>query len=104
MAEGTLSLIVTPIVVAELVYMTRDVVGWSRPVIAKRLGSLLDADGLVVMEPAVTRRALGLYGARSRLDFADAYLAASALEVGPAAVVSLDADFDTLEGLRRISS
>ena len=103
-AEGTLRLIVTPIVVAELVYVTRDVVGWSRTVIAERLGSLLDADGLVVMEAAVTRRALTLYGERIRLDFADAYLAAAALELGPAAVASFDADFDALTGLRRISA
>ena len=103
-AEGTLGLIVTPIVVAELVYVTRDVVGWSRTVIAERLGSLLDADGLVVMEAAVTRRALTLYGERTRLDFADAYLAAAALELGPAAVASFDADFDALTGLRRISA
>ena len=103
-AEGTLRLIVTPIVVAELVYVTRDVVGWSRTVIAEQLGSLLDADGLVVMEAAVTRRALTLYGERTRLDFADAYLAAAALELGPAAVASFDADFDALTGLRRTSA
>ena len=104
MAEGTLGLIVTPIVVAELVYVTRDVVGWSRTVIAERLGSLLDADGLVLMEAAVVRRALALYGERTRLEFADAYLAAAALEIGPAAIASFDTDFDTLEGLRRISA
>jgi len=103
-AEGTLGLIVTPIVVAELVYVTRDVVGWSRTVIAERLGSLLDADGLVLMEAAVVRRALALYGERTRLEFADAYLAAAALEIGPAAIASFDTDFDTLEGLRRISA
>jgi len=103
-AEGSLGLIVTPIVVAELVYVARDVVGWSRTVIAERLGSLLDADGLLVTEAAVIRRALGLYGERSRLDFADAYLAASALEDGPAAVASFDTDFDALEGVRRISA
>ena len=103
-AEGTLGLIVTPIVVAELVYVTRDVVGWSRTVIAERLASLLDADGLVLMEAAVVRRALALYGERTRLDFADAYLAAAALEIGPAAIASFETDFDALEGLRRISA
>ena len=103
-AEGTLGLIVTPSVVAELVYVTRDVVGWSRTVIAERLASLLDADGLVVVEAAVVRRALALYGERTRLDFADAYLAAAALEIGPAAIASFDTDFDALPGLRRISA
>lgn len=103
-AEGTLGLIVTPIVVAELVFVTRDVVGWSRNVIAERLGSLLDAEGLILMEAAVVRRALALYGERTRLDFADAYLAAAALEIGPAAIASFDTDFDALPGLRRISA
>ena len=103
-AEGTLGLIVTPVVVAELVYVTRDVVGWSRTVTAARLASLLDADGLVLTEAAVTRRALALYGERPRLDLADAYLAAAALEVGPAAVASFDTDLDTVDGVRRISA
>jgi predicted nucleic acid-binding protein len=40
----------------------------------------------------------------SKLDFADAYLAASALEVGPPAVASLDADLDTVGGIRHIST
>ena len=103
-AEGTLGLIVTPVVVAELVYVTRDVVGWSRTVTAARLSSLLDADGLILTEAAVTRRALTLYGERPRLDLADAYLAAAALEVGPAAVASFDTDLDTVDGVRRISA
>ncbi len=104
MAEGALGLIVTPIVVAELVYVTRGVIGWSRTVSAERLDALLDADGLVVMEAAVIRRALTLYGERTRLDFADAYLAAVALELGPAGVASFDTDFDAVQGLRRISA
>jgi predicted nucleic acid-binding protein len=38
------------------------------------------------------------------LCLADAYLAAAALEVGPAVVASLDADLDTVEGIVRIAS
>ena len=49
-------------------------------------------------------RTLRLYGERPRLDFADAYLAAVALEVGPAVVALLDADLDTVEGIVRIAS
>ncbi len=102
-ADGELVLIVTPIVVAELVYVGRSLLRWTRGVAADRLGELLSADGLAVSEAATVRRALRLYGERSRLDFADAYLAAAALEVGPAAVASLDAGFDTVDGVRRIS-
>ena len=103
-ADGALRLIVTPIVVAELVYVTRSLFTWTRRSTAERLGSLLEADGLAITERAVIVRALQLYREHSRLDFADAYLAAIALEVGPAAVTSFDADFDAVKGIRRIST
>ncbi|MEX2183946.1 MAG: type II toxin-antitoxin system VapC family toxin [Chloroflexota bacterium] len=103
-AEGSLVVIVTAIVVAELVYVSRDVIGWSRAEIADRLDGLLDADGVISTEPSVLRRALALYGNHSKLDFADAYLGAVVLEVGPAAVASFDADFDVIPTLRRVSA
>ena len=103
-AERQLGLIVTPIVVAELAYVARSLLGWTRRLTAQRLGALLEADGLVLSEGPVLARALRLFGERSRLDFADAYLAALALEVGPPAVASSDAELDTVEGVRRISA
>ena len=103
-ADGQLGLIVTPIVVAELVYVARSLLGWTRKVTGQRLGPLLEADGLVLTEGPVVHHALALYSTRARLDFADAYLAACALEVGPPAVASFDADLDTVEGIRRISA
>ena len=103
-ADGALRLIVTPIVVAELVFVTRSLFAWTRRSTAERLGSLLEADGLVITERTVIARALQLYPAHPRLDFADAYLAAIALEVGPAAVASFDTDFDAVEGVCRIST
>ena len=103
-ADGTLSLIVMPLIIAELVYVSSALLRWPRRVTADRLGQLLAADGLVVVESATIERALRLYGERARLDFADAYLAAVALEVGPAVVASLDADLDTVEGIVRIAT
>jgi predicted nucleic acid-binding protein len=103
-ADGQVGLIVTPVVVAELVYVARSLLGWTRRLTAQRLGPLLEADGLVLTEGPTIARALRLYWERSRLDFADAYLAALALEVGPRAVASFDADLDTVEGVRRISA
>jgi hypothetical protein len=46
-------------------------------------------------EDRVLARDLTLFGERTRLDFADAYLAAIALENGPAAVASFDGDLDS---------
>ena len=103
-ADGELVLVVTPVILAELVHVGRSLLRWTRGVSADRLGELLSADGLVVTEQATVQRALWLYREQSRLDFADAYLAAAALEVGPAVVASLDGGLDSVEGIRRISA
>lgn len=103
-ADGELALIVTPVVLAELVYVARSVLTWTRRVVAERIGSLLEADGLVLTERPTLLRALDLYGASAKLDFADAYLSAAALEAGPPVVASFDSDFDAVEGVRRISA
>ena len=55
-ADGQLGLIVTPIVVAELVYVARSLLGWTRQLTAQRLGPLLEADGLVLTEGPVRPR------------------------------------------------
>ena len=101
-ADGELALVVTAIVVAELVYVTTATMGSSRQVVGERLSALLQADGLVLPERPTVLRALELYATGTRLDFADAYLAAAALEVGPNVVASFDSDFDAIEGIRRI--
>lgn len=103
-ADGSLRLIVTPVVVAELVYVAEAVFRWRRSTVAHRLGELVTAEGLEVREAAVVSRALELYGASRRLDFVDAYLAALALTGEPRTVASLDRDFDNIQGVRRVSS
>jgi predicted nucleic acid-binding protein len=103
-AEGTLNLILTPVVVAELVYVTGTLFRWSRRSIGDRLAALLEADGLVLIEGPTLVHALRLYGEATRLDFADAYLAAAALEAGPPVIASFDSDFDTVGGVTRIAA
>lgn len=102
-ANGALRLIVTPVVVAELVYVAESLFDWRRSTTARRLGELLLAEGLEIREAEALGRAFDLYAAHSRLDFADAYLAGSALTVGPPSVASLDRDFDRVTGVRRVS-
>jgi predicted nucleic acid-binding protein len=101
-AEGALILDITPIVVAELVYAFLATPGWDRATVAAQLSSLLSADGLRVREGDVIDRALELFGTRPRLDFPDAYLAATAVLAGPAAIASFDRDYDAIEGLQRV--
>lgn len=103
-ADGSLRLIVTPVVVAELVYVVEAILLWGRSTVAHRLGELVTAEGLEVRESAVVARALELYGEARRLDFVDAYLACLALSDGPNSVASLDRDFDRIAGVRRLSS
>lgn len=102
-AGGRLGLIVTPIVVAELVYVSRSLLGWTHELIAQRLSALLTADGIALVEGPTLLRALRLFGDVPKLDFADAHLAAIAIETGPPAVVSFDADLDLVDGVLRIS-
>ena len=103
-AGGELRLVVTPLVIAELVYVAKAVLGWRRSTVAERLGAMLDADGLEVREMAAVARALALYGEVASLDFADAYVAGRALEEGPTVVASFDSDFDRVAGIRRVSA
>ena len=103
-AGGELVLLVTPVIVAEIVYVVRRVLGWTRDATIEPLLALLTADGLVLSERRTLMRAMELYGQHSHLDFADAYLAAAALEIGPAVVASFDRDLDSIEGVRRLAS
>jgi predicted nucleic acid-binding protein len=103
-AEGMLALVLTPAIVAELVYVCTQLLGWSRATLAQWLTALLEADGLVLAEGATLATALDLYSNRPRLDFADAYLAACAIVVGPGAVASFDRDIDGIKGIRRITA
>jgi len=103
-AEGTLRLIVMPVIVAELTFALPRALRWSRTETAVRLLQLLDADGLTVREADAVRAAMALWSRRSRMSFPDAWLAASAMQDGPPVVASFDCDFDGIEGLRRISA
>jgi predicted nucleic acid-binding protein len=102
-AEGHLALILTPLVLAELVYATRTLFRWNRSEASRRLAAFIAADGLVIREESQVSRALSLFGT-NRIDFVDAYLAAVARDPGPQVVASFDRDFDKVDGLRRISS
>lgn len=102
-ADGEVELILVPVVVAELVYAARTVLRWTTSEAATRLGAFLNAVGLVVRDRPQIFAALEVMGAR-RIDFADAYLAAMALDPGPPVVASFDRDFDRIDGLRRVAS
>lgn len=103
-ADGRLTLIVTPVILAELVYACGTVLGWSRAMTSDRLATLLRANGLSVREKVTLISALELFGRHRRLDLPDAYLAATALTAGPAVVASFDRDCDVVDGVTRVDA
>lgn len=102
-ADGTLELVVSPVIVAEVFYIIRRVLKFGRVDASERLRSFLAADGMKVREERVVERALEIVAARS-IDFPDAYLAALAQESEPRAIASFDRDLGGIEGVRRIAS
>jgi predicted nucleic acid-binding protein len=101
-ADGQLAIIITSVVVSELCFVATRVLRWSRRQTRERLTDLLEADGLVVPEARTLRLALELFGRNSRLAFPDAYLAARALEAGPATIATFDRALGSLPGVRLV--
>ncbi len=102
-ADGELEVILTAPVLVELSWFLERRLGLSRRHCAERLRQVLDADGVLALD-RVLPRALEIYAGDRRLDFVDAWLAASAIAIGPARVVSFDRDFDRIEGVTRVSA
>jgi predicted nucleic acid-binding protein len=101
---GRLRLIVPSIVIAEVIWAARPALGWTPARTAAQLAATLASPGVIVAEPLVARRALELLESHPRLDFADAWLAAAALETGPPLVASFDRDLDAVDGLERVEA
>ena len=102
--RGELTLVVTPVVVAEITWAAHRTLGWDRPTTARALAAMLAEPGLVVADRITLMRALALIDAHPRLDFTDAWIAASALGTTSARVASFDRDLDGIEGLERVDS
>lgn len=97
--EGRLSLVVTPLTLAECVWVLETVYRKPRQAIADTLFVLLRAPGIVAREDDVVGAALALYRDMPRVDFADAYLAAVATRVGPPRIASFDKTLRRIPGV-----
>jgi predicted nucleic acid-binding protein len=98
--QGEIVLVVLPVIVAELVYKLETVHGMERKAVATHLLSFLQSRGVEAIESA--RIANALTRCRDRnAKFADAYLAASAVELANP-IASFDRDFDKFKDVRRI--
>jgi predicted nucleic acid-binding protein len=102
-ADGDLEVIVTAPMMVELAWYLEHRLGWKRDRCARRMVQLVASDGVIAMDRALDP-SLELYSRNRRLDFVDAYLAACAVAIRPPVVVSLDRDFDRVDGVTRIGS
>jgi predicted nucleic-acid-binding protein len=94
-------LLLTDLVAAEVVYVLESFYEVERPRVAELLRAILGFRSIVVLDAALLLRALEIYEV-DRLDFADAYLVASAEVSGVGAVASFDRSIDRVSTARRI--
>jgi predicted nucleic-acid-binding protein len=94
-------LLLTDVVAAEVVYVLESFYEVERPRVAEVLRAILGFRSIVVLDAQLLLRALEIYEV-DRLDFADAYLAASAETSGVRAVASFDRALDRVTTVERI--
>jgi predicted nucleic acid-binding protein len=94
-------LLLPDLVAAELVYVLESFYEVERARVAELLRAILGFPSIVVLDGPLLLRALEIYEV-DRLDFADAYLVASAEASGVGAVASFDRSIDRVKTVRRI--
>jgi predicted nucleic acid-binding protein len=99
--NGKISLLLTPLTVAEIVWVLESFYGHTKAKISEIMGQFLFCEGLEVEDLDLIIEALTLYQGKN-LDFADAFLAAISLRRGPQAIYSFDRDFDRVPGIKRL--
>jgi len=98
--NGEVVLVVLPVIVAELIYTLESFYDMERMEVATKLLSFLQSRGIEAVESV--RIVDALQRCRDRnAHFADAYLAASAVELENP-IASFDRDFDKFKDVQRI--
>lgn len=96
--KGKVLLLITPLTVAEVVWVLESFYGYSKNQIAETLTQFLLCDGLEVESLDFLIEALALYQEKN-LDFADAFLAVTALRKGPPTIYSFDRHLNRVDGV-----
>lgn len=94
-------LLLPDLIAAEVVYVLESFYEVARPQVAEALRAVIAFDGLQVVDPELLLRALEIYEL-DRLDFAEAYLVASAERSGVGAVASFDRSIDRINTVTRV--
>jgi predicted nucleic-acid-binding protein len=98
---ATDELYLADLIVAETVFVLESFYEVARPQIAEAMRSLLAFDPIVTVDGALLLRAIEVYEL-DRLDFAEAYLVASAESTGVGRVVSFDRSIDRITNVQPI--
>jgi predicted nucleic acid-binding protein len=96
-------LLLVDLIVAEVVNVLESFYEVSRPQVAESVRSVLAFGPLTVLDEALLLRAIEVYEVDG-LDFAEAYLVASAESSGVGAVASFDRSIDRVTTVQRIES
>ena len=93
-------LLLADLILAEVAYVLESFYEVPRREVAETLRAVLAFDAITVVDHALLQRSVELYDIH-RLDFADAYLVASAERSGVGAVASFDRSIDRVGSVRR---
>lgn len=94
--EGQESIVLLPLVVAEVVWVLQSYYRFSRVDIAEALLAIIDSPGVRTSQREVVRESLVLYRDRN-VDVTDAYLAATQRRAKVDGVCTFDGDFRRLD-------
>ena len=94
-------LLVPDLIVAEVVYVLESFYEVERPQVAELVRAIIAFPAITVLDQDLLLRALEIYEL-DRIDFAEAYLVASAERSGVNNVVSFDRSIDRVRTIRRI--
>jgi predicted nucleic-acid-binding protein len=94
-------LLLADLVAAEVVYVLESFYEVERPRVAELLRAIIGFRSIVVLDESLLLRAVEVYEV-DRLDFADAYLVASAEVSGVGVVASFDRSIDRIGSVQRV--
>lgn len=94
-------LLVADLIVAETIYVLESFYEVSRPEISEAMRALIVMESVRVVDAPLLLRAVEIYE-YDRLDFAEAYLIASAESTGVTLVASFDRSIDRVKSITRV--
>jgi len=94
-------LLLSDLIVAETIYVLESFYKAPRQKIAEAMRSLLALRSVICVDPALLLRSIEVYEV-DRIDFAEAYLVASAESTGVGVVASFDRSIDWADTIQRV--